>query len=75
MEFIAIYSEMDYVIACHTGLTKWYTNIYNKMVERDECTLQTSRLCRWEFEILSDLSWLIKYLQINGRCCWNKAIP
>jgi hypothetical protein len=42
MEFIAMYSEMDYVITCHTGVTKWYTNIYNKMIERDECTLQTS---------------------------------
>jgi len=42
MEFIAMYSEMDYIITCHTGVTKWYTNIYNKMIERDECTLQTS---------------------------------
>jgi DNA polymerase, archaea type len=42
MEFIAIYSEMDYVIACHMGVTKWYSNIYNKMIERAECTLQTS---------------------------------
>ena len=42
MEFIALYSEMDYIITCHTGVTKWYTNIYNKMIERDECTLQTS---------------------------------
>jgi len=42
MEFIAMYSEMDYVVSCHTGVTKWYTNIYNKMTERDECTLQSS---------------------------------
>ena len=42
MEFIAMYSEMDYIITCHTGVTKWYSNIYNKMIERDECTLQTS---------------------------------
>jgi DNA polymerase elongation subunit (family B) len=42
MEFIALYSEMDYIITCHTGITKWYANIYNKMIERDECTLQTS---------------------------------
>ncbi len=34
MEFIAMYSEMDYIITCHTGVTKWYTNIYNKMIER-----------------------------------------
>jgi DNA polymerase, archaea type len=42
MEFIALYSEMDYIITCHTGITKWYANIYNKMIERDECTLQSS---------------------------------
>jgi DNA polymerase, archaea type len=42
MEFIALYAEMDYIITCHTGVTKWYTNIYEKMIERDECTLQTS---------------------------------
>ena len=42
MEFIALYSEMDYIITCHTGVTKWYANIYDKMIERDECTLQSS---------------------------------
>jgi hypothetical protein len=42
MEFIVIYSEMDYVITCHTGVTKWYANIYNRMFEGGECTLQTS---------------------------------
>jgi DNA polymerase elongation subunit (family B) len=42
MEFIALYSEMDYIIACHTGITKWYANIYDKMIDRDECTLQSS---------------------------------
>ena len=41
MEFIALYSEMDYIITCHTGITKWYANIYDKMIERDECTLQS----------------------------------
>ena len=41
MEFIALVSEMDYVIACHTGVTKWYANIYDKMIERDECLLQS----------------------------------
>jgi DNA polymerase, archaea type len=40
MEFIALYSETDFIIACHTGVTKWYANIYNKMIERGECTLQ-----------------------------------
>ena len=42
MEFIALYAEMDYIIACHTGVTKWYANIYDRMIERDECTLQSS---------------------------------
>jgi len=42
MEFITLYSEMDYIITCHTGITKWYANIYDKMIERDECTLQSS---------------------------------
>ena len=42
MEFIALYSEMDYIITCNTGITKWYANIYDKMIERDECTLQSS---------------------------------
>jgi DNA polymerase, archaea type len=42
MELIAMYSEMDYTITCHTGVTKWYANIYDKMIERDECTLQSS---------------------------------
>jgi DNA polymerase I len=40
MEFIALHAEMDYIIVCHTGVTKWYANIYNKMIERGECTLQ-----------------------------------
>jgi DNA polymerase, archaea type len=34
MEFIAMYSQMDYVMACHTGVTKWYTSIYDSMIER-----------------------------------------
>src|SRR5215204_5589568 len=42
MEFITLYSEMDYIITCHTGITKWYANIYDKMIEHDECTLQSS---------------------------------
>jgi hypothetical protein len=28
------------LITCHTGVTRWYANIYNKMIERDECLLQ-----------------------------------
>jgi len=42
MGFIAVYSEMDFIITCHTGVTKWYANIYNKMIERNECTIQSS---------------------------------
>jgi DNA polymerase, archaea type len=36
MEFIAMYSKMDYVIACHTGVTKWYTSIYDTMIKRTQ---------------------------------------
>lgn len=31
-----MYSEMDYGIACHTGVTKWYTSIYDSMIERTQ---------------------------------------
>jgi DNA polymerase elongation subunit (family B) len=42
LEFISMYSGLDYIITCHTGVSKWYTNIYDKMIESDECTLQSS---------------------------------
>ena len=43
MEFISMYSGLDYIITCHTGVSKWYASIYDKMIESDECTLQSSR--------------------------------
>ena len=42
MEFVSMYSGLDYIITCHTGVSKWYASIYDKMVESDECTLQSS---------------------------------
>ena len=40
MKYIALYSEMDYYRCCHVGVTQWYSNIYNNMIERGECALQ-----------------------------------
>ena len=37
-----MYSGLDYIITCHTGVSKWYASIYDKMIESDECTLQSS---------------------------------
>ena len=42
MEFVSMYSGLDYIITCHTGVSKWYASIYDKMIESDECTLQSS---------------------------------
>ena len=40
MKYIAFYSEMDYYRCCYVGVSQWYSNIYNKMIERGECELQ-----------------------------------
>lgn len=37
---IALYSEMDFYRCCHLGVAQWYSNIYNKMIERGQCDLQ-----------------------------------
>ena len=42
MEFVSMYSGLDYIITCHTGVSKWYASIYDKMIESDACTLQSS---------------------------------
>ena len=42
MGFVSMYSGLDYIITCHTGVSKWYAAIYDKMIESDECTLQSS---------------------------------
>jgi DNA polymerase elongation subunit (family B) len=40
MKPIAEYSEVDYQICCYTDKTWWYANIYDKMLERGEITLE-----------------------------------
>src|SRR5215217_1495782 len=40
MKYIALYSEMDYYRCCHVGVSQWYSNIYNNMIERGECFLE-----------------------------------
>ena len=40
MKLIAEYSEVDYQICCDTNKTWWDANIYNKMLERGEITLE-----------------------------------
>ena len=42
MDIIALHAEMDYIITCHTGVTRWYANIYNKMIELGQSSLQSS---------------------------------
>ena len=36
MEFVSMYSGLDYIITCHTGVSKWYASIYDKLIESDE---------------------------------------
>jgi len=40
MKLIAEYSEVDYQICCFTNKTWWDANIYDKMLERGEITLE-----------------------------------
>jgi len=40
MKLIAEYSEVDYQICCYTNKTWWDANIYDKMLERGEITLE-----------------------------------
>jgi DNA polymerase elongation subunit (family B) len=40
MKYIALYSEMDFHRCCYVGITQWYSNIYNNMIQRGECVLQ-----------------------------------
>jgi DNA polymerase I len=39
MKYIALYSEMDYYRCCHVGVAQWYSNIYDKMIERGQCNI------------------------------------
>ena len=38
MKIFAQYAEMDYILTCHTDISYWYANIYDKMIESGECT-------------------------------------
>ncbi len=39
MKIFAHYAEMDYYVVCHTSVSNWYSNKYEKMIERGDCTL------------------------------------
>ena len=38
MKIFAHYAEMDYILTCHTSISYWYANKYDKMIELGECT-------------------------------------
>src|ERR671919_1803903 len=39
MKIFAHYAELDYFMTCHTNISYWYSNKYDKMIERGECTV------------------------------------
>jgi len=39
IKVFANYAEMDYFLTCHTSVSYWYANKYDKMIESGECTL------------------------------------
>ncbi len=39
MKVFADYAKMDYYGVCHTEISKWYGNLYRKMLESGECTI------------------------------------
>jgi DNA polymerase, archaea type len=39
MKIFAHYAELDYFITCHTSISYWYANKYDKMVESGESTV------------------------------------
>ena len=39
MKIFAGYAKMDYYPVCHTEISKWYANRYQKMLESGECTI------------------------------------
>ena len=39
IRIFAHYAELDYFMACHTNISYWYANKYDKMIEKSECTL------------------------------------
>lgn len=39
MKIFAAYAQMDYYLVCHTEISYWYANRYQKMLESGECTV------------------------------------
>jgi DNA polymerase elongation subunit (family B) len=39
IRIFAHYAELDYFMTCHTNISFWYANKYDKMIERGECIL------------------------------------
>jgi len=39
MKIFAHYAEMDYILTCHTSISYWYANKYDRMIESGECTV------------------------------------
>jgi DNA polymerase, archaea type len=39
MKVFAGYAKMDYYLTCHTEISTWYANRYQKMLECGECTV------------------------------------
>jgi len=39
MKIFAYYAQMDYIMTCHTNISYWYDNKYDKMIETGEWTL------------------------------------
>jgi DNA polymerase, archaea type len=39
MKIFADYARMDYYLVCHTEISKWYANRYQRMLESGECTV------------------------------------
>src|SRR5215469_5425902 len=39
MKVFANYANMDYYLVCHTDISRWYANRYQKMLESGECTV------------------------------------
>ena len=39
MKIFADYARMDYYLVCHTEISKWYANRYQRMLESGECTI------------------------------------
>lgn len=39
IRIFAYYADKDYIMTCHTNISYWYANKYDKMIEKGECTV------------------------------------